>query len=813
MQVVLNPKSIEDYRKFLKIKSLPHYSICGRMATFPDEYAGLVGVSAKEHSSTEYTPPEWMFDYQRYISSLAIARRKFSMFVDCGYGKSACMFEFVKAAQSDLGNRRGSLIITPLMVVRQMVQEARKFYGDNLPIEVVKAADLQKWLSGCGGKIGITNYDALTDDLQPGKLGCLCIDECFAAGTLVDVVDCDGSISPTPIELVEVGDSVFGADGPQKVIARKKNEVPYAIVIRAGQDITCSPNHPFFTQRGWVCAQDIEPGDSILSSVAAMRMVREGVFPEGYQRAGKILRQVLLSELENESADPSCESTYSSSASQKGSGEGSVACVGRSESKVGTCPDYKPESSVRPCLQEEAFGDAHSHEPRTFRAWWQREGIDGTAEDFAGCFGAELDGGVCVIAGPLDAGISHKLQARLGKYRDASVYRSGWSLAQIEEVVGCEKGCEAGFVRVESLEVLELGDSRLEQFRDEDGKLYFYDLEAERHPSYSVGGLLVHNSSMLKSHYGKWGTTILRLGKGLEWKLAGTGTPAPNDRIEYANHAVFMDAFTTVNAFLATYFINRGQTQNRWEIKPHALKPFYKALSHWSIFLTNPATYGFKDNCGTIPPINVHIHRVDLTDDQIQAIGNKSGQLFVTNMGGITTRGAMGQIAKGNYKGKAIDTLKPQFIADLIASEPDRSTIVWCLYDAEQEKVMNAIPGSASIDGQTKTEKRIEIIEAFQRGEIKTLISKPKIMGFGLNLQVCTRMVFSGLQDSYEQYHQAVKRANRVGSTMPLDVHIPVTEIEEPMIETVLSKAKRIQSDTEFQEQLFRSVMMGASNE
>jgi len=91
------------------------------------------------------------------------------------------------------------------------------------------------------------------------------------------------------------------------------------------------------------------------------------------------------------------------------------------------------------------------------------------------------------------------------------------------------------------------------------------------------------------------------------------------------------------------------------------------------------------------------------------------------------------------------------------------------------------------------------------------LISKPKILGFGLNLQIATRQVFSGLQDSYEEFWQAVKRSNRIGSTRPLNVHIPVTEIEVPMIQTVLEKAKRVQQDTEEQERLFKTLRMSAA--
>jgi SNF2 family DNA or RNA helicase len=105
--------------------------------------------------------------------------------------------------------------------------------------------------------------------------------------------------------------------------------------------------------------------------------------------------------------------------------------------------------------------------------------------------------------------------------------------------------------------------------------------------------------------------------------------------------------------------------------------------------------------------------------------------------------------------------------------------------------------------------ERLEMIERFKKRESDTLCSKPRILGFGLNLQVATRQVFSGLQDSYESYYQAVKRSNRIGSTKPLSVHIPVVEIEEPMVENVLRKAKRVEADTREQEELFREQFSG----
>lgn len=330
-----------------------------------------------------------------------------------------------------------------------------------------------------------------------------------------------------------------------------------------------------------------------------------------------------------------------------------------------------------------------------------------------------------------------------------------------------------------------------------------YEAITDRVEPGRLGALILDESSMLKSHYGSWARRLIELGRGLDWKLCLTGTPAPNDRIEYGNHAVLLDRFPNVNAFLARYFVNRGQTDNRWELKPHGLRPFYRSLSDWCLFLANPATYGWKDNVGTIPPINVHVHDVPLTAAQRSLVAKASGDMY-GSPGGITSRSRLGQLAKGRFEGRDVDTAKPAFVADLVRSWPCEQTLVWCLYNREQDAVEAALPEAAGLRGDTPDEDRFAAIARFQAGEVPALVSKPRVLGFGLNLQAATRQVFSGLEDSYESYYQAVKRSNRVGSTRPLNVHLPVTEIERAMVETVLRKARRVEADTREQEALFK---------
>lgn len=332
-----------------------------------------------------------------------------------------------------------------------------------------------------------------------------------------------------------------------------------------------------------------------------------------------------------------------------------------------------------------------------------------------------------------------------------------------------------------------------------------YEALTEETPQGQLGALICDESSIMKSHYGKWDGVCLRIGEGLEYKLALTGTPAPNDRIEFANHAVFLDAFPTVNAFLARYFVNKGQTQERWVLKAHALESFYRDLSHWCIFVQNPGTYGWKDNAQSIPPIETIIHDIDLTSEQREAVYDLTGKLFLDEAGGITKRAKLSQIGKGQIDGREIDSNKPAFIKSLVDSWTGESTIIWCHFNAEQEAMERLFPDAVSISGDTPHERRVDGIRAFQRGEKKLLISKGKIMQFGLNLQICTQMIFNSLHDSWEEFHQCVKRANRVGSTKPLRVHLPVSEVERPMMETVLRKAHRIEEDTKEQERIFKS--------
>ena len=120
MQIKLDTNSLEDYRRFLAIKRLPTYTIQGRMATFPDEYASFVGLDAPVSAVVDYTPSPFLFDYQRDISALAIRKRKFAVFADCGLGKQNIAFEFLRHVNRVLPD--GQCALLQLDVIERLVK-------------------------------------------------------------------------------------------------------------------------------------------------------------------------------------------------------------------------------------------------------------------------------------------------------------------------------------------------------------------------------------------------------------------------------------------------------------------------------------------------------------------------------------------------------------------------------------------------------------------------------------------------------------------------------------------------------------------
>jgi hypothetical protein len=341
-----------------------------------------------------------------------------------------------------------------------------------------------------------------------------------------------------------------------------------------------------------------------------------------------------------------------------------------------------------------------------------------------------------------------------------------------------------------------------------------------------LAGLAADEASLLRTGGGviKW--NLIHSAKGIEYKLSLTATPAPNEAMEYASQASFLEKLRTEGEILWTYFTRDPKTDS-WRVKPHARRAFYEFMASWSVYMRDPSHFGFRDILSTLPPPVIREHELAITDVQRETmyglIGKKGG-LFADDRLTLSERSKLSQLAKGflyqTVSGKRLavryESAKPGWVADRVAEHvaAGRQVMVWTVFDEEGEIIASYMPaeiGHAILSGKQSDSDRAEIIARFKRGGVPVLISKAVLLGYGLNLQNCRAMVFSGFDDSFERLYQSIRRAYRFGQTETVHVDIPVIpELEGTVFANVMRKQAAFNEDTAIQEEHYRRVLMGA---
>lgn len=119
----------------------------------------------------------------------------------------------------------------------------------------------------------------------------------------------------------------------------------------------------------------------------------------------------------------------------------------------------------------------------------------------------------------------------------------------------------------------------------------------------------------------------------------------------------------------------------------------------------------------------------------------------------------------------------------------DRSAVAWCHLNAEGDLLEKLIPDAVQVSGSDSDEKKEEAFLNFASGDIRVLITKPRIGAFGLNWQHCQHMTFFP-SHSYEQYYQGVRRCWRFGQKRSVTVDVITTEGELKVLENLQRKAR-----------------------
>jgi DNA modification methylase len=269
-----------------------------------------------------------------------------------------------------------------------------------------------------------------------------------------------------------------------------------------------------------------------------------------------------------------------------------------------------------------------------------------------------------------------------------------------------------------------------------------------------LGGIVLDESSILKNFTGKMSGNLRAWCQGIPYRLCATATPAPNDWDELGQHAEFLGVMSSAQ-MLATWFINDTGDTGTWRLKKHARADFWRWVSTWAACIFKPSDVGDSDEGYDLPPLHIHEERFKLPEKDCEP---QEGMLFDMTVVNAT-----------NQAREAKRTIQER--SAWIAGRVSHSERPWCVFvetDAEADSVIEELKRHecdrwAEVRGSDDAEEKARLLYGFAIGEVRVMVTKCKIAGFGLNWQHCANVIFASPSYSFEQWYQAVRRFYRFG--------------------------------------------------
>ncbi|RIA37496.1 hypothetical protein DFR49_3381 [Hephaestia caeni] len=289
----------------------------------------------------------------------------------------------------------------------------------------------------------------------------------------------------------------------------------------------------------------------------------------------------------------------------------------------------------------------------------------------------------------------------------------------------------------------------------------------------AFGGVGLDESSILKAFDGKTRNALIERCAQVPFRLAASATPAPNDFMELGNHAEFLGVMTHAE-MLATFFIHDGGDTSKWRLKRHAERDFWRWVASWAVMLNSPADLGFSDEGYVLPPLRTH----QVTVASPFAADSARGMLFPLEARTMQERLA----ARRASIGARVEA------GAALAVAHDRPCVAWCNLNDESSALARAIPGAIEVRGSDPEGRKEEVLADFAEGRLRVLVTKPSICGFGMNWQHCHDTVFVGLNDSFEQLYQALRRFWRFGQMSAVDAHLIAAQAEGAVVANLRRK-------------------------
>jgi len=313
-------------------------------------------------------------------------------------------------------------------------------------------------------------------------------------------------------------------------------------------------------------------------------------------------------------------------------------------------------------------------------------------------------------------------------------------------------------------------------------KLHLFDCN-------DFAAVVCDESSILKNPDGVTKAVVTEFMRKMKYRLLCTATAAPNDFIELGTSSEalgdlgYMDMLgrffkNAQNSMHPSVYRHRGMDfaklneSAKWRFRGHSEQDFWRWVCSWARAVRKPSDLGYSDENFKLPELLTHQHVV---------------KARTVNPDFLFDMPAVGLDEQRKERSRTCQERCE--MASEIANGLKEPVVVWCHLNREGDILTKMIPDAVQLSGDDSDERKEEVFSGFSSGQIRVIVTKPKIASMGMNWQHCARQVMFP-SHSFEQFYQAIRRSWRFGQKRNVTVDVITSEGEANVLNNLQRKAE-----------------------
>jgi SNF2 family DNA or RNA helicase len=288
--------------------------------------------------------------------------------------------------------------------------------------------------------------------------------------------------------------------------------------------------------------------------------------------------------------------------------------------------------------------------------------------------------------------------------------------------------------------------------------------------------VLIDESSKIKNYKSQITKTLTKFCDDVDYVFLFSGTPAPNNKLEYFSQARIVDATIfgkSYYKFRNHYYHSTGYGGYTWVPQAGMEDMLLNKISQFSSVIRKEDVLDLPERTDNIIEVHMGAKEKKAYKEMCDGLytGFEEGWITATNAGAKIMK--LREICSGflyDEHGDAhlIGRSKLRNLLELLDEIGDKQVLIWTQFQFEANQIRKAILEnrkcvSGLVNGSVSQGQREEYIQNFKDGKLQYIVAHPKSLGHGVTLTNCTYAIYYSISYSHEEMYQSKDRIYRYG--------------------------------------------------